>query len=155
MVRTSDSFCVDTHTYLLLSLSIPCIAFECTLPTQAFDLTISVDASACVNRTAQLPADLRAKRSKDLEEIASCELQNRVLSVEENGHAAVDGAVAQDAEERDIKKPVLALWPTLTRRAQRTGGGKHRERRISVPLSCSWKATPQLFPHRLSQFQSV
>ena len=106
-------------------------------------------------QTGQLPADLRAKRSKDLEEIASCELQNRVLSVEENGHAAVDGAVAQDAEERDIKKPVLALWPTLTRRAQRTGGGKHRERRISVPLSCSWKATPQLFPHRLSQFQSV
>ena len=66
----------------------------------------------------QLPADLRAKRSKDLEEIASCELQNRVLSAEENGHAAVDGAVEQDAEERDIKKPVLALWPTLTRRRE-------------------------------------
>ena len=69
-------------------------------------------------QTGQLPADLRAKRSNDLEEIASCELQNRVLSVEENGHAAVDGAVAQDAEERDIKKPVLALWPTLTRRRE-------------------------------------
>ena len=63
-------------------------------------------------------SDLRAKRSNDLEEIASWELQNRVLSVEENGHAAVDGAVAQDAEERDIKKPVLALWPTLTRRRE-------------------------------------